>query len=120
MNIESTESRISVTVAIPTYRRDQVLVDTVRDLLALDPPPAEILVLDQTPEHTPEVAAALRDWDTAGHIRWLRLPEPSIPRAINRGLLDARHAISLVPRRRHHPRTGAGGGPCLATTSLRC
>lgn len=33
----------------PTYRRDQVLVDTVRDLLALDPPPAEILVLDQPP-----------------------------------------------------------------------
>ena len=84
-----------VSIIIPTYRRDQVLVDTVRDLLALDPPPAEILVLDQTPEHTPDVAAALRDWDFAGRIRWLRLPEPSIPRAMNRGLLEARQEIVL-------------------------
>lgn len=73
--------------AISTYRRDQVLIDTVRDLLALDPPPAEILVLDQTPKHAPDIASVLGDWDAAGHIRWLRLPEPFIPRAINRGLL---------------------------------
>jgi glycosyltransferase involved in cell wall biosynthesis len=85
----------ALSVAIPTYRRDQVLIDTVRDLLAFDPPPAEILVLDQTPEHAPDVATVLRDWDTAGQIRWLRLPEPSIPRAMNRGLLEARQEIVL-------------------------
>ena len=84
-----------VSIIIPTYRRDQVLIDTVRDLLALDPPPAEILVLDQTPEHAPDVATVLRDWDAAGRIRWLRLPEPSIPRAMNQGLLVARHEIVL-------------------------
>lgn len=89
------ECRLKISVAIPTYRRDQVLIDTVRDLLALDPPPAEILVLDQTPEHASEVTAALLAWDTVGHIRWLRLPEPSIPRAMNQGLLAARHEVVL-------------------------
>jgi GT2 family glycosyltransferase len=89
------ERQPKITAAIPTYRRDQVLIDTVRDLLALDPPPAEILVLDQTPEHAPDAAAALRDWDAAGRIRWLRLPEPSIPRAMNRGLLEAGHDLVL-------------------------
>jgi len=85
----------ALSVAIPTYRRDQVLIDTVHDLLALDPPAAEILVLDQTLEHTLEVTTALLAWDTAGYIRWLRLPEPSIPRAMNQGLLAARHEIVL-------------------------
>ena len=60
MNAQTpSECRLKISMAIPTYHRDQVLIDTVRDLLALDPPPAEILVLDQ-------------------------MPEPSIPRAMNR------------------------------------
>ena len=39
---------MQVSVAIPTYRREKVLLDTVRFVQALTPPPAEILVLDQT------------------------------------------------------------------------
>ena len=108
-----------VSIIIPTYRRDQVLIDTVRDLLALDPPPAEILVLDQTPAHAPDVASVLREWNAAGHIRWLRLPEPSIPRAMNRGLLDAQSRHRAVPRRRHPARTGiAPSSSCRAPGTL--
>jgi GT2 family glycosyltransferase len=87
--------RLKITVAIPTYGRDRVLVDLVRDLLALTPPPAQILVLDQTPTHAAQTASALRGWDAAGDIRWLRLPRPSIPAAMNRGLLSASHNIVL-------------------------
>ena len=107
-----------VSIIIPTYRRDQVLIDTVGELLACDPPPAEILVLDQTPKHTPDAAAALRDWDAAGHIRWLRLSEPSIPRAMNRGLLEARHDLVLFLDD-DIPRTEAGGGPCPAIILIK-
>lgn len=86
---------MSLTVAIPTYRREQVLIDTVRDLLVLDPSPGEILVLDQTPRHEEAVERQLNAWNAAGQIRWLRLPEPSITHAMNRGLLEARQEIVL-------------------------
>jgi GT2 family glycosyltransferase len=67
----------------------------VRDLLAIDPPPAEILVLDQTPRHEEAVERQLNAWNAAGHIRWLRLPEPSITHAMNRGLLAASNDLVL-------------------------
>jgi GT2 family glycosyltransferase len=95
MNAQAGASPIALSVAIPTYGRDQVLVDTLSSLLALDPAPAEILVLDQTREHVPEVTASLHEWDAAGQIRWIRLSEPSIPGSMNRGLLDANHDIVL-------------------------
>jgi GT2 family glycosyltransferase len=88
-------SFISITIAIPTYGRDQVLVDTIRHILALVPPPAEVIVLDQSKEHVPEVARTLETWHHAGAIRWLQLPEPLIPRAMNRGLIEARGEIVL-------------------------
>lgn len=51
---------LPVSIVIPTYQRGQVLVDTVRHLLALAQPAAEILLIDQTREHEPVVSAALR------------------------------------------------------------
>lgn len=73
-----------ITVAIPTYNRGAILVETLAHLRALDPP--EILVVDQTP---PESAATLPD------VRVIRLPEPSIPHAMNVALESAAHEIVL-------------------------
>lgn len=86
---------LPISIAIPTYRREQVLVDTIESLLRLERPAAEILVLDQTVEHEPEAERQLRQWDAAGRIRWLRLPAPSIPKAMNVGLLEARQEFVL-------------------------
>jgi GT2 family glycosyltransferase len=84
---------LDVSVVIPTYRREQVLLDT---LMALSRQAAsEILVVDQTPQHTPAVEEALACLDTRGTIRWRRLPQPSIPRAMNEGLRQARRDIVL-------------------------
>jgi GT2 family glycosyltransferase len=94
-SITHATSSLSLTVAIPTYRREQVLVDSVAALLRLEPNASEILVLDQTREHTWQVDAALEEWSASGHIRWLRLPEPSIPGAMNQGLVEARNDIVL-------------------------
>jgi GT2 family glycosyltransferase len=84
-----------VSVVIPTYQREQVLLDTVRNLLAIQPPAVEILVMDQTIRHGTTVDDQLSTWEIAGRIRWLLLTEPSIPRAMNQGLLAASHEIVL-------------------------
>ena len=86
---------LPLTIAIPTYRREQVLIETIESLLALDPRAAEILVLDQTADHEPQTEVMLRKWNEEGQVRWIRLPEPSIPGAMNKGLLDARQDIVL-------------------------
>jgi GT2 family glycosyltransferase len=87
--------KIPISVAIPTYRREGVLLDTLRDLMALKPGPAEILVLDQTEQHEPATDEQLAAIHAAGHIRWIRLDLPSIPQAMNCGLLEATHDIVL-------------------------
>lgn len=38
-------------LAIPTYNRENILVQTLQAASDLDPAPSEILVVDQTPEH---------------------------------------------------------------------
>jgi GT2 family glycosyltransferase len=88
-------STSDITVAIPTYNRGQVLIDTLRDLLTLEPRAEEILLLDQTPRYDTALESQLRHWDTSGQIHWLRLPEPSIPHAMNQGLLAASQDIVL-------------------------
>ena len=81
---------IQLSVAIPTYGREDVLLASVAALLALDPPPEELLLLDQTPDHEPATTEQLIRWAERGLIGWIRLPAPSIPKAMNQGLLKAR------------------------------
>jgi GT2 family glycosyltransferase len=85
----------TLTVAIPTYRREKVLIDTIEDLLALAPIPLEILIVDQTEQHDTSTEARLAELDARGAIRWLRLEEPSIPQAMNRALVEARGTVVL-------------------------
>jgi GT2 family glycosyltransferase len=61
-----------ITIAIPTYNRQEIVVETIERLLPLGAP---IVVVDQTPSpHEPLAALP---------IRLIRLPEPSIPHAMN-------------------------------------
>jgi GT2 family glycosyltransferase len=83
------ENRLTLTVAIPTYCREQVLLDTVRQLLGQTPTALEILILDQTPVHEPETDQQLSAWHDAGLIRWMRLSAPSQPGALNVALREA-------------------------------
>lgn len=92
------ERNISVrkcTVVIPSYQRGAVALATIEALRALPAPPAEILLMDQTSEHPVEVGRCLQRLNRAGVVRWLRLPEPSIPRAMNVGLREARMPLVL-------------------------
>ncbi|WP_017304916.1 hormogonium polysaccharide biosynthesis glycosyltransferase HpsN [Spirulina subsalsa] len=72
-----------VSVVIPTYNRETPLIDTLQDVLQQDYPNFEILVVDQTPTHTPEVQDFLQSWADGGKIQWFRLTWASLPGARN-------------------------------------
>ncbi len=84
-----------LTIAIPTYGRGPILLETVRSLLALPDRADEILVLDQTASLDEGTAHQLREWNEKGEIRWLKLPQPSIPKAMNEGLREATGEVVL-------------------------
>lgn len=84
-----------LTVAIPTYNREAVLLETLAHLMKQVPAPGEILVIDQTARHEVETERQLSDWHARGEIEWSRLSSPSITRAMNHALLAARHDIVL-------------------------
>ena len=85
----------NISVAIPTYRRAGVLLDTLNQLLFLKHRACEILVIDQTISHPAETAAALEKLAAGGDIVWHRLSAPSIPKAMNHALKVARTEIVL-------------------------
>jgi GT2 family glycosyltransferase len=78
-----------ISIVIPTYGREAVLVDTLRALLAQPARAAEIIVVDQTPQHEPQTIQALQRWKASGDVRHVCFSPPSIPRAMNLGLLAA-------------------------------
>ncbi len=86
---------LRLSVVIPTYGRGELLLDTVRMLSELAVPPHEIILADQTEQHSPQVGSALQGLAERGVIRWLRLERPSIPGAMNQGLLAAQGEIVL-------------------------
>jgi GT2 family glycosyltransferase len=86
---------VTLSVVIPTYQRERVLVETIDSLLKLRPGPAEILVVDQTPEHERDTERVLAELESDGKIRWIRLANPSITHAMNVALEQARNDIVL-------------------------
>ena len=86
---------MNVSIAIPTYRRGAILVETIERLLALEPRAAEIVIVDQTRDYEPAIGSRLEAWSRDGAIRWIRLPEPSIPHAMNEALRVAASPLVL-------------------------
>jgi len=84
-----------ISVVIPTYKREEPLIDTITQLLAQGQRGLEILVVDQTPWHSENVQRQLSGWHASGTIVWLQQQEPSIPAAMNRGLQKASNSIVL-------------------------
>ena len=93
--MSSALERGGVSAVIVTYGRERILLDTVRRVLEQDPPPSELLVVDQTARHALDVERELEDLAAAAAIDWVRLPRPSIPAAMNVGLGRARSEIVL-------------------------
>ncbi len=85
----------SISVIIPTYRREEPLRDTLEDLLKQDYPDFEIIVVDQTLNHTEEIEAYLASLASTGKISLYRLDWASLPGARNYGTRRARGEIIL-------------------------
>ena len=74
----------TVCLAIPSYNREEVLVNTLKSAFALNPKPDEILVIDQTSDHLPETNAFLQNAHDKGQIRWVKHSPPNVGGARNR------------------------------------
>jgi GT2 family glycosyltransferase len=80
-----------ITVAIPTYNRGAIVVETVRRLFALTPPPDAIVVVDQSAALNEQLAR----WNEERRIQLIRLDAPSIPHAMNVALQAASTPLVL-------------------------
>jgi GT2 family glycosyltransferase len=88
--------KLPLSVAIPTFGRHEVLTDTIAQLLSQAPAAAEILIVDQTPQHPSETEQRLRAWHDTGAIRWIRRAEASQPGALNAALKVATQPFVLM------------------------
>jgi glycosyltransferase involved in cell wall biosynthesis len=86
---------LSISIIIPTYRREDPLKDTLNDVLKQDYPAFEVLVIDQTPTHSPDIQAYLEELTKTGKIRWFRVNWASLPAARNYGVRRAKGEIIL-------------------------
>ena len=79
-------------VIVPTYQREQVLCDTIQYLLGLTYPCYELLVIDQTPQHSAETELFFHTCKTQYPQRFRRrfVSEASLPHARNVGAEMAR------------------------------
>lgn len=72
-----------VSLIIPTYMREQLLVQTLECAINQDYPDYEIIVVDQTPEHDTRTTKFFQSIEN--QITLIRSPEPSVTKARNTG-----------------------------------
>jgi len=76
-----------VSVVVATYGREETLCQTLSHLFDLDYPSYEIIVVDQTPTHTPVTERFLAEH--RDRFQYVRSEPPSLPRARNVGVTRA-------------------------------
>ncbi len=84
-----------LSVVIPTYKRGEVLLNTLKYLFKQQNFIKEILVVDQTQRHTGDIERQLEDWHKQERIHWIRLKKPSTTKALNLAILKAKSEIIL-------------------------
>ena len=85
---------MKASVIIATYGREECLVDSIRSVLRQDYPDFELIIVDQTARHQPEVENFLRNLDDPRYSYFLVNP-PSLPAARNFGLSKASGEIVI-------------------------
>ncbi len=84
-----------ISVIIPTYGREGILRNTVTDVLKQDYSNFEIIVVDQTPKHQPEITNYLEELAKQNKIKWFHLAWASLPGARNYAIRRALGEIIL-------------------------
>ncbi|MEO1589951.1 MAG: hormogonium polysaccharide biosynthesis glycosyltransferase HpsN [Cyanobacteria bacterium J06632_22] len=72
-----------ISVIVPTYGREAVLCDTIKSVLQQDYPAYELIVVDQTHDHTPATQTFLEQVSGAGDIQLYTVNWASLPAARN-------------------------------------
>lgn len=85
---------IKATVIIATYARDDELVRAIDSVLAQDFDGFELLVIDQTIDHSPAIQHYLQD-QADRRFRYFRVAPPSLPAARNFGLERAQGEVVI-------------------------
>ncbi len=83
-----------ICVAIPTFNREEVLVNTIRDVLNQSHKNLELLIVDQTVKHKPETEKALAGVKDP-RFRYIKADPPCLPAARNFALRAAKAPIVL-------------------------
>ncbi len=83
-----------ICVAIPTYQREDVLLDTIRGVLGQSHQNLEVLVVDQSPSHSPDFEQKLKAI-TDPRLRYILADPPSLPAARNFALRITKAPIVL-------------------------
>src|SRR5437879_5123343 len=86
---------MNLSVVIPTYRRERLLLDTLHAVVPLLQTGDEIVVIDQTERHERQTEDGLRDLVATGKVRWYRRHKPHICAAMNAGGLLSRNEMLL-------------------------
>jgi glycosyltransferase involved in cell wall biosynthesis len=84
-----------LTVAIPTFGRDRVLVETIENVLSRIGPDMELIVVDQNRMLDAATEERLDGWHRAGALRRVRAERPSLTAARNLALGLARAEVVL-------------------------
>ncbi|NET10344.1 MAG: glycosyltransferase [Symploca sp. SIO2B6] len=84
-----------ISVIIPTYGREQVLCDTLADVLKQNYAHYEVIVVDQTTQHEPQTLEYLTSAAEATHVHWHQVSWASLPGARNYGVRRAKGEIIL-------------------------
>src|SRR5581483_5044286 len=93
MNAE--KKTVDVSVILPTYNRDAVLSKTLECLLAQDPRPKEIIVIDQSREHDAKTSSFLKDLIDRNQIIYIYQAQPNAQRARNTAIAESTGEVLL-------------------------
>jgi len=91
-------SKLTLSIVIPTYGREKVMLETLEYHLRLAKTTSdflELILLDQTQRHDVTTEQCLSELNNQKKIRWLRLKEPHLTRSMNLGLTEARGDVVL-------------------------
>lgn len=90
------EQVLDLSVVLPTYNRDEILCNTLRQLLGQNPKALEVIVIDQTKKHNYQTQTFLENLIKGNKIRYIHQDLPRANVARNRGIRESKGEIILI------------------------
>ena len=94
-NRDEKNDSVLVSVIIPTYLREQHLCATIADVLAQEYEPFELIVVDQSPNHSLETGEYLRSLQQTQQVKWYQVDWANVAAARNYGVRRAKGMIAV-------------------------